>query len=159
VPFRRGWILATATGSLVLCIGCWLFVQTLVGAGDSPAPQYVCLDTRGVQIILKRPFGHGGELLYLADVHTDTWRLPKIFKWKLLSNLSLGPSDTEEDPTRATSVLCEDDKQLGPPHTLHADIARLGHGRFSQWGHGLYFSSSDGSDPNVNGRTYKAVEP
>jgi hypothetical protein len=159
VRFNGGWILAGAIGSLILCAACWLFVSTLMGTGRSPTPLNICLDTRGVQIVLERPFGHRNGLLYLADVHTDTFRVPSFFKWKLLSNLSLGPPDTVEAPTRATSVLCEDDKQLGPPHALHADIASLGHGRFSQWGHGLYFSSSDGSDPNVNGRTYKAIEP
>ena len=157
--FSRGWIWAGAIGSLVLCIAGWLFALTFVRIGNSPAALNICLDTRGVQIVLKRPFGHESGLLYLADVHTDAFRVPNFFKWKLLSNLSLGPSDTVEDPTQATSVLCEDDKQLGPPHTLHADIARLGHGRFSQWDRALYFSSSDGSDPNVNGRTYKAIEP
>jgi hypothetical protein len=159
MPFRGGWILAAMIGSLILCIACWLFALTFVEAENSPAPLNVCLDTRSVQIILTRPFFHENGLMYRAEVRTDTLRVPNFFKWKLLSNLSLGPSDTVEDPTRATSVLCEDDEQLGPPHAIHVDIARLGQGRFSQWGHGLLFSSSDESDPNKNGRTYKAIEP
>jgi hypothetical protein len=158
MTFRGGWILAAAIGSLVVCLAGWLFVLTFV-VGNNPAPLNVCLDTRAVQIILTRPFFHEDGLMFLAHVRIDVWRVPNYFKWNFLNNLSLGPSDTLEEPTRATSILCEDDKQLGPPHSLHADIVRLGHGRFSQWEGGLLFSSSDGSDPNENGRTYKAVEP
>jgi hypothetical protein len=159
VSFRGGWILVGAIGSLVLCAACWLVVLTLLGTGNNPAPLNVCLDTRAVQIVLTRPFFHENGLMYLAHVRSDTWRIPNYFKWKLLNSLSLGPSDTLEEPRRATSAVCEDDKQLGPPHSLHVDIVRLGHGRYSQWEGGLLFSSSDGSDPNENGRTYKAVEP
>ena len=50
--------------------------------------------------------------------------------------------------------LWEDDVELGPGHSLHDDIRRLGRGRFSHWGDTLYFSSSDGSDPTTNGRAY-----
>ena len=159
MSFRGGWILAAVMGSLVLCVACWLFVPRLIGTENSPAPSNICLDTHSVQIILTRPFFHENGLMYLAEVRIDVWRVPNFFKWKLLTNLSLGPSDTLEEPSRATSVVCEDDKQLGPPHSLHVDIVRLGHGRYSQWEGGLLFSSSDGSDPNENGRTYKAVEP
>lgn len=142
-----------------MCIAGWLFVLTFVGAENNPTPLNVCLDTRAVQIILTRPFFHENGLMYLAKVRTDIWRIPSYFKWKFLNNLSLGPPDTLEEPARATSVVCEDDKKLGPPHSLHVDIARLGHGRYSQWEGGLLFSSSDGSDPNENGRIYKAIEP
>jgi len=159
MAFRGAWISTAVIGSLVLCIIYWLFVLPLVSAGNSPAPLNICLDESSVQIILRRPFSHQSGQMYMAGVRTDTFRVPNFFKWKLLSNLSLGPSDTVEEPTRATSVLCEGDMQLGPPHSLHVDIAQLGHGRFSQWGRDLMFSSSDGSDPNENGRIYKAIEP
>jgi hypothetical protein len=158
MTFRRGRILAAAIGLLVVCVAGWLFVLTFA-AENTSAPLNVCLDTRAVQIILPRPFFHENGLMYLAHVRIDIWRIPNYFKWKLLSNLSLGPSDTLEEPAQATSVVCEDDNQLGPAHSLHVDIVSLGHGRYSQWDDGLLFSSSDGSDPNENGRTYKAVEP
>lgn len=44
---------------------------------------------------------------------------------------------------------------LGPAHALHAAIERDGGGRYSHWNGALLFSSSDGSDPNVNGRQYR----
>ncbi|MCB9897474.1 MAG: sulfatase [Planctomycetes bacterium] len=56
--------------------------------------------------------------------------------------------------------LFEDGHALGPAHAPHADVRALGGGRYSHWQGTLYFSSSDGSDPNVNGRRYEArVEP
>lgn len=53
-------------------------------------------------------------------------------------------------------ILLEDGKPLGPAHTQHADIRKLGDGRFSHWTHALWFSSSDGTDPGTNGRSYIA---
>jgi radical SAM protein with 4Fe4S-binding SPASM domain len=51
-------------------------------------------------------------------------------------------------------VLWEDSVQLGPGHSLHDEIQAVGGGRYSCWGDFLYFSSSDNSDPNTNGKTY-----
>jgi 2-polyprenyl-6-hydroxyphenyl methylase/3-demethylubiquinone-9 3-methyltransferase len=53
--------------------------------------------------------------------------------------------------------IFEDKRQLEMPHALHADLVKYGRGRFSHWGQELLFSSSDNSDPNVNGRTYEIV--
>ncbi len=50
--------------------------------------------------------------------------------------------------------LYEQGVRLGNPHTLHDVIRRQGAGGFSHWGERLYFSTSDNSDPNTNGRTY-----
>ena len=55
-------------------------------------------------------------------------------------------------------VLFEDGEPLGPPHSAHADIRLLGGGRFSHWGAQVYFSTSDGSDPRSNGRSYVVRE-
>jgi hypothetical protein len=60
-------------------------------------------------------------------------------------------------------LLYEDDRALGPAHSSpHADISRLGMGRYSHW-KGNYsvfvFSSSDNTDPRTNGRSYWAVRP
>ena len=68
-------------------------------------------------------------------------------------------ADTPDAPDRSPVVLYEDGKPLGPAHTLHADISKLGHGRFSHWGKIIIFSTSDNSDPNTNGREYWAVIP
>lgn len=69
-------------------------------------------------------------------------------------------ADTPDQPLRSPIVIYEDGKPLGPSHIVHSDIAKLGDGRFSHWtGIGFIFSSSDNSDPNLNGRTYWAVRP
>ncbi len=63
-------------------------------------------------------------------------------------------------PTMSSSqlVLCEDGRPLGPAHSLHKAIRLFGRGRYSHWaeetGTSLYFSTSDNSDPNLNGRDY-----
>jgi hypothetical protein len=63
----------------------------------------------------------------------------------------------------STVELYEDDKRLGPAHASFSDIATLGGGRFTTWQNSMmndiYFSSSDGTDPNTNGRTYRAFDP
>ena len=58
---------------------------------------------------------------------------------------------------RSPVYLFEDRRQLGFPHSLHDDIARAGKGRFSHWGEAVYFSTSDGSNPNTNNRAYHLV--
>ena len=65
--------------------------------------------------------------------------------------------DTADAVTRSPFFLCEDDRIIGQPHATHDDIRRLGEGRFSHWGDTVYFSSSDNTDPNSNGRTYRLV--
>jgi hypothetical protein len=69
-------------------------------------------------------------------------------------------ADTPDAPQRSPALLYEDGKPLGPPHSVHADIWKFGLGRFSHWNNtGFIFSSSDNSDPNLNGRKYWAVLP
>jgi len=55
---------------------------------------------------------------------------------------------------RSLSRLFEDDVELGPRGAAHSSIRSAGAGAFSHWGETLYFSTSDGSDPRSNGRTY-----
>lgn len=50
--------------------------------------------------------------------------------------------------------LLEDGRPIGPPHTNHDTIAETGSGAYSHWDNYLYFSTSDNSDPNTNGRLY-----
>ncbi len=68
-------------------------------------------------------------------------------------------TDSPDHPQRSTAVLCEDNKPLGKPHSLHDEIAEKGGGRYSHWGGAVYFSTVDGSDPNLNGRSYTLVTP
>jgi hypothetical protein len=66
----------------------------------------------------------------------------------------LGRGDSNSAPTLSTTVLREDANQLGPAHSPHQEIRDLGGGRFSHWGDGLVFSTSDNSDPRANSRKY-----
>jgi hypothetical protein len=69
-------------------------------------------------------------------------------------------SDSSEQGNRSPFLLYEGMHRLGPPHTDHIEIMRYGHGRFSHWNFaGFIFSSSDGTNPRYNGRTYWAVIP
>ncbi len=63
--------------------------------------------------------------------------------------------DTNSDPRASNGRVLEDGRPLGPAHALHDDIRSLGGGRFSFWAGTVYFSSSDGSDPRTNGRSYE----
>lgn len=69
----------------------------------------------------------------------------------------LSIADSEEHPRRSTLLLYEDEKLLQPSHAVHEDIRSLGGGRYSHWNEALFFSTSDGSDPNTNGREYRIV--
>jgi hypothetical protein len=56
-------------------------------------------------------------------------------------------------------ILYEDDRPLGPRIDDHKQILSIGKGRYSIWpslfnGHDVFLSSSDNSDPRVNGRHY-----
>ena len=67
-------------------------------------------------------------------------------------------ADSPEAPRQSKLVLCENNLLLGPGHSIHAEIAKLGKGRYSHWKDaGLIFASSDNSDPNSNGRNYWVV--
>ncbi|WP_336080160.1 class I SAM-dependent methyltransferase [Thalassospira sp. CH_XMU1448-2] len=66
--------------------------------------------------------------------------------------------DGDENPRRSKLMLYEDGVMLGLAHSLHDHIAVYGGGRFSHWGDRLYFSTSDGTDPIENGRSYTFCE-
>lgn len=65
-------------------------------------------------------------------------------------------SDGPNRPDASDLILFEDGRPLGPAHSSHAEIRRQGAGRFSHWDAALWFSSSDGTDPRTNGRSYHA---
>ncbi len=54
------------------------------------------------------------------------------------------------------SLLLEDDRALLPGEAMHAEIRAKGAGAFSVWDTTVYFSASDNSDCNGNGRRYSA---
>jgi SAM-dependent methyltransferase len=51
-------------------------------------------------------------------------------------------------------ALVEDNFPLGPKNAMHDQIRNTGAGAYSIWGNYLYFSTSDNTDPAVNGRKY-----
>jgi hypothetical protein len=69
-------------------------------------------------------------------------------------------ADSGASPKRSSVLVCENNRLLGPSHSLHSDVAAKGLGLFSHWaGAGFVFSTTDNSDPNTNGRYYRAVQP
>lgn len=67
-------------------------------------------------------------------------------------------ADSGESPQRSRVMIYEDGELLGLAHSLHSDIINHGKGRFSHWGEQIYFSTSDNSDPNMNGKVYSYCE-
>lgn len=86
------------------------------------------------ELVLEPPFEHLGGLLWRVD-------LPPGFA---------GSGDSNDAPAVSRLKLREGGVPLGPAHSLHADIERVGQGRYSHWGSSLWFSTSDGSDPNTS---------
>ncbi|KWV59479.1 hypothetical protein AS156_31075 [Bradyrhizobium macuxiense] len=64
------------------------------------------------------------------------------------------PTDSPQTPSASNLTIFENGHALGPPHSAHIDIREKGAGRFSHWGNGVFFSTTDGSDPRSNGRAY-----
>ena len=96
---------------------------------------------QGEKIALRRPFSKFGNAGFTSNVP------------------ELGASSNSVDHlTKSRVIVYENDRPLGPPHSMHGDIAALGLGRFSHWGDVIAFSTSDNTDPNSNGRKYWAVD-
>ncbi|WP_431204224.1 hypothetical protein ACQ86E_03595 [Bradyrhizobium betae] len=71
-------------------------------------------------------------------------------------------ADDKDHREQSTLILYEDDKPLGPAHSTNRDVLVEGGGRYLFWHHNanmLLFSTSDNSDPNTNGRTYRISDP
>jgi SAM-dependent methyltransferase len=66
-------------------------------------------------------------------------------------------ADSSAEPLRSPVVLFEDGVPLGPAHSGHDRIRTEGGGRYSHWGRAVYLSTSDGSNPNENRKTYAAL--
>jgi SAM-dependent methyltransferase len=63
-------------------------------------------------------------------------------------------ADSQAEHMASRLMLFEDGTPLGLAHTGHETIRRYGSGRFSHWGNGVVFSTSDNSNPNANRRQY-----
>ncbi len=67
--------------------------------------------------------------------------------------------DWPEQTFAAPPQLFEDGRLLGPGDSRPKEIRELGMGRYRFLGNSLYFSSSDGTDPRLNGRRYRFEGP
>jgi SAM-dependent methyltransferase len=63
-------------------------------------------------------------------------------------------ADSPETPQRSPLMLYENGVPFVEPHVPHQYIRTEGGGLFSHWQDALFFSTSDNSDPNTNGRRY-----
>jgi hypothetical protein len=107
-------------------------------------------DVPGEKRRLYKPFGRQGT-------SSASFAFAKE-RYSLFDDLTDSPDNNERSPIE----LYEDGRRLGPAHSAPSDIEKLGRGRFLHWSqHGtiFYFSASDNSDPNTNGRAYWVVKP
>lgn len=64
------------------------------------------------------------------------------------------PGDSDSQPNVSILKVYENGKELGKAHSRHKEIRSTGKGLFSHWGNTLYFSTSDNTNPQTNGRKY-----
>jgi hypothetical protein len=70
------------------------------------------------------------------------------------------PADNSSFNKQSTLRLFENGLEIGPAHSLHADIRNKGAGRFSHWsrtdgtGESIRFSASNNTNPRTNGKKY-----
>lgn len=72
---------------------------------------------------------------------------------------ALARGDHSGAPTGSRVVLFEGAEQLGPAHSLIERVSEAGAGRYVHWEGSLFFSTTDGSDPRTNGRSYRVRSP
>lgn len=98
-------------------------------------------DEPNTEIVLRPPFRSDGGFAW-------TYLLPEAYH---------AHTDGNHGPKNSRLRLLENGIPLGPAHSLHVHIREQGEGRFSFKERWVWFSTSDGSDPNLNGRTYVVV--
>lgn len=127
-------------GLLLGFLSVWIWLDAFPARQSSPVALSVsdteCARRTRLRVPLKRPLKEDTGYAFVAEV-----------------NFAVG--DGVEAPTRSMVVTCEDGIILGPAHSSHEDIRKIGKGRFSHWGATLYFSTSDNTDPNLNKRAYE----
>ncbi|MED5330596.1 MAG: hypothetical protein VX916_04830 [Planctomycetota bacterium] len=90
------------------------------------------------------------------DPHAFVHVRRNLWQVALPDALTKDGNDTVET-RRSRWMLMEDGVPLGPRHVDPVAVAKFGEGAFSHKKDGLYFSTSDGSDPTSNGRRYTFV--
>ncbi len=132
-PVNR--IAVAAVSAYLLMVGVWLILSRQI-----PSPGI----RRILRAKLRRPF-HGT----LVDFQPEQG-------YCYLSRLPAALLSDRESFSCLQAF--ENDQPLGPPHAPHDDVRQMGGGRFSHWGDQLFFSTSDNSDPRINGRRYSVKE-
>lgn len=143
-----GWSRRRKAGLALIVICAYVTLAYWARSAHVPDPAFtVGPDVPGEKIQLYRPFAHsfGGHAFGTE-------------RFGLFDELA----DTNDDRARSPIELFENGKRLGPAHAELDDIIAVGGGLFSHRqknGTTVYFSTSDNSDPNTNGRAYWLVKP
>lgn len=69
------------------------------------------------------------------------------------------PAEERREQIFSVGKFTEDGYLLGPGNAVHDTIRQSGGGAYSIWKNFVYFSTSDGSDPRTNGRSYVLFTP
>ena len=143
--FRWAWL---SIGGLVIVAGSFFATLRLVDyfGATQTASAIATPCTLGVVTALSGPFKHQGDE---PGNHAFLESGP-FFK---------DVTNTNQFPNRSPVIVCEDGRPLGPANSSIADIAKAGMGRFNHYMGAIFFSTSDNSDPNTNGRKYAIVNP
>ena len=126
---------------LIIIVVIGLLLCFVIGFGYQA---YVSHHPDSVSMELRPPFAHEQGNCWIVA-------LPDLDKW----------ADSTEWLENSTLMVYENGRALGPAHSVHDSIRTIGEGRFSHFGKSLFFSTTDNSDPNQNGRQYslKAYPP
>lgn len=144
-PTRASWVPGIGAGPIIDYVNHLRYFLQQTSARETELLNYlgayVAPDKKVIKrSVLRKPYRH----------ETGSSWVVQLEKLKSIA-------DDGEHPSRSTLLLYEDDKLFRPVHSLHEDIRNLGGGRYSHWNGELYFSTSDGTDPNTNGRVYRII--
>ena len=101
-----------------------------------------------------RVFPENTKLLWKSEIMKSFY--PEIGKAFVLSRI---PPEERRGQNFSAGIIKENGHELGPANSMHDTIRQTGSGAFSIWRDTVYFSSSDGSDPRYNGRSYVLYTP
>jgi hypothetical protein len=105
-----------------------------------------------VVIHLKRPYWHEAGFAYRASDLRHGVDVP-------LARIA-ADDPTNKNDTSSPIQLYENKTPIGPGHSTFQAISKTGRGHFAHWSErGIFFSSSDNTNPNENQRSYWAVIP
>ncbi|MCA6113770.1 hypothetical protein J6524_02330 [Bradyrhizobium sp. WSM 1738] len=107
--------------------------------------------TGKVVLLLKRPFHNESGFAYRGNLILEERRI--------LTSIAADDPKNSHDISSPIQ-LYEDQAPVGPGHSTFEAISKTGLGHFAYWTErGIFFSTSDNSDPNHNGRRYWVVVP